>query len=41
MYIVKSIKNVLKNIQNGIIYDDGDFSCQKFKERQLEEDVER
>ena len=29
---IERIKNVLKNIQKGIIYDDGDFSCQKSKE---------
>ena len=38
---IERIKNVLKNMQNGIIYDDGDFSCQKFKERQLDEELEK
>lgn len=36
---IERIKNVLKNIQNGIIYDDGDFSCQKFKESETEKTV--
>lgn len=38
---IERIKNVLKNMQNGIIYDDGDFSCQKFKESQLNNQPER
>ncbi|MBO5348292.1 MAG: NUDIX domain-containing protein [Clostridia bacterium] len=28
---IERIKNVLKNIQNGIVYDDDNFSCQKLK----------
>lgn len=32
---IERIKNVLKNIQSKIVYDDGDFSCQKFNELQL------
>lgn len=38
---IERIKNVLKNIQNGIIYDDGDFSCQKAKEIEAEDSIER
>lgn len=38
---IERIKNVLKNMQNGIIYDDGDFSYQKSKEKELKDDVER
>lgn len=30
---ISRIKNVLKNMQNGIRYDDGDFSYQKLKEK--------
>lgn len=29
---IERIKNVLKNMQNDILYDDGDFSYQKYKE---------
>ena len=32
---IKRIKNVLKNMQYGIIYDDGEFSRQKLKEKEL------
>ena len=31
-------KNVLKNLELGILYDDGDFSCQKFKELHLDDE---
>ena len=35
---IERIKNVLKNIQSKIVYDDGDFSCQKFKELHLDDE---
>lgn len=38
---IDRIKNVLKNIKDGIIYDDGNFSYQRFKEEKLNDDFEK
>ena len=38
---IERIKNVLKNMQYGIIYDDGKFSRQKQKENDLNKNTER
>ena len=38
---IERIKNVLKNMQYGIIYDDGEFSRQKKKEIDLNKNTER